>query len=93
MPSAHTQPQFAGGECADGEVRRSGDVADGRVHVTGIGETIHPKATIATAVCAVALVGGNAGAAFAGEVTGNGKPTGGPAHANSMCVFSGFNER
>jgi hypothetical protein len=46
------------------------------------------KATIATAVCAVALVGANASAAFGGEVTGNGKPTGGPAHASSICVFS-----
>ena len=31
-------------------------------------------------------------AAFAGEVTGNGKPTAGPAHANSICVFSGLND-
>jgi hypothetical protein len=32
------------------------------------------------------------GAAFAGEITGNGKPTQGPAHANSICVFSGQND-
>jgi hypothetical protein len=50
------------------------------------------KATIAAAVCAFAIVGGSAGSAFAGEVTGNGKPTGGPAHANSICVFSGKND-
>jgi hypothetical protein len=50
------------------------------------------KATIATAVCTLALVGANASAAFAGEITGNGKPTGGPAHANSICVFSGQND-
>jgi hypothetical protein len=50
------------------------------------------KVTIATAVCAVALVGANASAAFGGEVTGNGKATGGPAHANSICVFSGHND-
>ena len=31
-------------------------------------------------------------AAFAGEVTGNGKPTQGPAHAKSICVFSGKND-
>jgi hypothetical protein len=31
-------------------------------------------------------------AAFAGEVTGSGKPTAGPAHANSICVFSGLND-
>ncbi len=30
--------------------------------------------------------------AFAGENTGNGKPTQGPAHANSICVFSGQND-
>jgi hypothetical protein len=30
--------------------------------------------------------------AFAGEVPGNGKPTQGPAHANSICVFSGQND-
>jgi hypothetical protein len=32
------------------------------------------------------------GAAFAGEITGSGKPTAGPAHANSICVFSGLND-
>lgn len=30
--------------------------------------------------------------AFAGETTGNGTPTQGPAHANSICVFSGLND-
>ena len=50
------------------------------------------KATIATAVCTVAIVGATASAAFAGEITGNGKPTGGPTHANSICVFSGKND-
>ena len=50
------------------------------------------KAAIATAVGALAFVGAGAGVAFAGEVTGSGKPTGGPAHANSICVFSGFND-
>jgi hypothetical protein len=30
--------------------------------------------------------------AFAGEITGTGKPTAGPAHANSICVFSGLND-
>jgi hypothetical protein len=30
--------------------------------------------------------------AFAGETTGNGKPTQGPAHANSICVYSGLND-
>jgi hypothetical protein len=46
----------------------------------------------AAAVCAVAIAGASAGAAFAGEVTGNGKPTAGPDHANSICVFSGKND-
>jgi hypothetical protein len=50
------------------------------------------KAMIATAVCTVAFVGTGASAAFAGEVTGSGKPTAGPAHANSICVFSGKND-
>jgi hypothetical protein len=50
------------------------------------------KATIATAVCTIALVGGTASSAFAGEITGSGKPTHGPANANSICVFSGHND-
>jgi len=39
-----------------------------------------------------AIAGATASAAFAGEVTGNGKDTQGPAHANSICVFSGQND-
>ena len=39
-------------------------------------------------VAALAL----ASPASAGEVTGNGKPTQGPAHANSICVFSGLED-
>ena len=46
----------------------------------------------AAAIFAVMLAGLSAGAAFAGEITGNGKPTAGPAHANSICVFSGKND-
>ena len=38
------------------------------------------------------MTGANASAAFAGEITGNGKPTAGPTHANSICVFSGKND-
>jgi hypothetical protein len=30
--------------------------------------------------------------AFAGEITGNGDPTAGPTHANSICGFSGQND-
>jgi hypothetical protein len=31
-------------------------------------------------------------AAFAGEITGNGKPTAAPAHSNSECSFSGLDD-
>ena len=50
------------------------------------------KPMLAAALCTVALFGSSAGAAFAGEITGNGKPTAGPTHANSICVFSGHND-
>jgi hypothetical protein len=50
------------------------------------------KSLLAGVVCAVAVAAVGAGSAFAGEVTGNGKPTAGPAHANSICVFSGKND-
>jgi hypothetical protein len=46
----------------------------------------------AVAVCVAAAMGIAASAALAGEVTGNGKDTAGPAHANSICVFSGQND-
>jgi hypothetical protein len=48
------------------------------------------SAVVIVSVAAFAAVSVNA--AFAGEVTGNGKPTAGPAHANSICVFSGQND-
>lgn len=51
-----------------------------------------------TAACTVAIAGIGAGAAFAGETTGpagpnggSGTPTAAPAHANSICAFSGLN--
>ena len=50
------------------------------------------KTTLTGLLGALALTGVSAGAAFAGEVTGNGKPTAGVAHANSICVFSGKND-
>ena len=50
------------------------------------------KSTLAALLGALAVTGASAGAAFAGEVTGNGNPTAGPAHANSICVFSGHND-
>jgi hypothetical protein len=50
------------------------------------------KPLVVSIVCAAAIAGTSAGAAFAGEITGNGKPTAGPTHANSICVFSGQND-
>jgi hypothetical protein len=46
----------------------------------------------AAALCAAGIAALSAGPALAGEITGNGKPTAGPAHANSICVFSGKND-
>ncbi|HEY2940550.1 MAG TPA: hypothetical protein VGJ27_12125 [Gaiellaceae bacterium] len=53
---------------------------------------LRKKSMLAAAVCAFTVAGASASAAFAGEITGNGKPTAGPAHANSVCVFSGKND-
>jgi hypothetical protein len=50
------------------------------------------KSLLASALCALALSGLTAAGASAGEVTGNGKPTAGPSHARSICVFSGQND-
>jgi len=50
------------------------------------------RSTLTALLCTLAVAGASAGAAFAGEVTGNGKPTAGPTHANSICVFSGKND-
>jgi hypothetical protein len=49
------------------------------------------KYVFAVAIAA-AVAGLTPSAAFAGEVTGSGKPTHGPANANSICVFSGHND-
>ena len=46
----------------------------------------------AVALGTLALLSTGAGAASAGEVTGTGKDTQGPAHANSICVYSGLND-
>jgi hypothetical protein len=54
------------------------------------------KSLLAVAVCAAALTGGSASAAFASEVIG--PPGSGTenlaatSHANSICVFSGLND-
>jgi len=53
---------------------------------------LRKKLMLASVLCVVAFAGTSVGAAFAGEITGNGKPTAGPAHANSICVFSGQND-
>jgi hypothetical protein len=43
-------------------------------------------------IAAAMLASATAGTARAGEITGNGKATAGPTHANSICVFSGKND-
>jgi hypothetical protein len=57
------------------------------------------RTSLVAVVCTVAVAGAGASAAFAGEVKG--PPTGGtstsndtaaPAHANSICAFSGLND-
>lgn len=53
---------------------------------------IKTRSWVAAGFCGVALAISAAGAASAGEVTGNGKATAGPEHANSICVFSGHND-
>ena len=50
------------------------------------------RSMFALAACIAAVAGLSAGPALAGEVTGKGKDTQGPAHANSICVFSGQND-
>jgi hypothetical protein len=49
------------------------------------------KILAGAAICA-ALILGTSGAAFAGEVGGNGQGTGGPDNAKSLCVFSGLED-
>jgi hypothetical protein len=58
---------------------------------------------LVTAACAIALTGAGAGSALAGEVkgppgtpgvfgSGSEEDTHAPAHANSICAFSGLND-
>jgi hypothetical protein len=56
------------------------------------GGNMRTKTYFATVLAVVVIGGASASAAFAGEITGNGKPTAGPTHANSICVFSGKND-
>jgi len=51
------------------------------------------KSWLVAALCAVVFAAMSAGSAFAGEVTGNGKETGAVANANSICAYSGQNDR
>jgi hypothetical protein len=54
------------------------------------------KSRLTVALCALVFAAVSAGSAFAGEVTGKpggGKPTAAPDHANSLCAFSGQNDR
>ena len=50
------------------------------------------RRVLCTAVLTALLLGGAAAPAMAGEVTGQGKDTAGPAHARSVCAFSGLND-
>lgn len=47
---------------------------------------------LAVSIFVAAFMSVSTSAAFAGEITGKGKPTAGPANANSICVFSGKND-
>jgi hypothetical protein len=50
------------------------------------------RSLVTSMACAAALSAFGASSAFAGEITGSGKPTAGPAHAASECVFNGLND-
>ena len=49
------------------------------------------KILVGVAVSASLLLG-TAGSAFAGEITGNGKPTAASTHSRSLCAFSGLED-
>jgi hypothetical protein len=48
------------------------------------------RTVLGTTAATLLLLGAGVGSAQAGEVTGKGGDTQGPAHANSICVFSGL---
>src|SRR6476469_10571420 len=50
------------------------------------------KSVVAAGIGVAALVVASSGPAFGGEITGKGKPTQGPAHAHSICAFSGLED-
>jgi len=47
---------------------------------------------LATGLGSAALIALGTTSAFAGEVTGTGENTRGPAHAQSICAYSGLND-
>jgi hypothetical protein len=53
---------------------------------------LRKKSLFTAALCSVGILLASAGTAAAGEITGNGKPTSAPEHANSICAFSGQND-
>ena len=50
------------------------------------------RTSITIVVVALVAAAFGAGSAFAGEITGNGKPTAAPDNANSECSFSGLDD-
>ena len=50
------------------------------------------KSVVVASLGVAVLVVAGSGPSFAGEITGNGKPTQGPAHASSICAFSGLED-
>ena len=50
------------------------------------------RTVLGTTAATVLLLGAGVGSAQAGEKTGTGGDTQGPAHANSICVFSGLED-
>jgi hypothetical protein len=77
--------------CGALDLRSLSFVAFATTSVVEKGGTLRTRAFVTAAVCAV-VIGVSASAAFAGEVTGAGGDTAGPANANSICVFSGLND-
>ena len=55
-------------------------------------ENMRVTSITAAALGAAVLVVAGSGPSLAGEVTGNGKDTHGPEHANSICAFSGLED-
>jgi hypothetical protein len=50
------------------------------------------RTSISVLVVAFFTAAFGGGSAFAGEITGNGKPTSAPENANSECSFSGLDD-